>query len=205
MTQPPEAPPQPEPPKPQPPQQQNPQADPNAPWGDEANFDASKAKSLITNLRGDKDRLKTQLDQAAADREELDRLRGEKLTADERALKDAADKAAEAARAEAEAKWGPKYLASELKSAASLVIKDKDDLASFMAFADPSKFTNEAGEIDEEKVMGHLTALYLGRESRQQRQTPQWGQHSASGQPPKRPGDDGRAALEKRHGVKNSQ
>lgn len=185
------------------PQQQDSQEDSDTPpWGD--NFDPHTAWKLIENLRGDKAKQKTALEQAAADREELDRLRTERLTADEKALKEATDKAAEAARAEAAATWGPKYLTSELKSAAAQVINDPDQLKSFMAFADPSKFTNDDGEIDEEKVMGHLTALYVGRDTQQQRQAPQWGQHSGNGQPPKRPGDDGRAALEKRHGVKNS-
>jgi hypothetical protein len=189
--------------QPQPkPQQTDPQVDPDAPWGDDENFDPSKAKSLIKNLRGDKTKLQTQLEQAAADREELETLRRERLSADEKALQDAADKAAAEAQAAADAKWGPKYLTSELKSCAAQVIKDKDDLASFMAFADPSKFVGEDGEIDEEKVMGHLTALYVGRSTRQQ--APQWGQHSGNQRPPGQAGDAGRAALEKRHGVKQS-
>lgn len=184
-------------------QQQESQANSETPpWGDD--FSPEKAWSLINNLRGDKEKQKTALEQAATEREELEKLRSEKLTADERAVKEAAEQAAKAARAEADATWAPKYLTSELKSAAAQVIKDKDDLASFMAFADPSKFTNEAGEIDEEKVMGHLTALYVGRESRQHKPAPQWGQHSGNGRPPGQAGDAGRAALEKRHGVKQS-
>lgn len=203
MTVPPEDPKQPDPTKQPDPKPQDPQADPEKPpWGDD--FDAQKAWSLITNLRGDKDRQKTALEQAAADRAELEELRKSKLTADERAIADAKEQAAKEAQAAADAKWGPKYLTSELKSAAALVIKDPDDLKSFMAIADPTRFTTEDGEIDQEKVMGHLTALYVGREARQQKQPPNWGQNSGNGRPPGQAGDAGRAALEKRHGVKQS-
>lgn len=188
-------------PNPQPQQEPNPPADQKPPWGDD--FDAEKAWNLIKNLRGDKDKLKSDLEQqATADREELEKLRNERLSADERALKEAKEQAANEARSEADAQWRSRYLTSELKGIAASVIKDGDQLKSFMAITDPSKFVGENGEIDEEKVMGHLTALYVG--SQQQRAPRQWGQYSAPGEPIEKPGATARAALEKRHGVKNS-
>jgi hypothetical protein len=79
----------------------------------------------------------------------------------------------------------------------------EDQLPTFMAIADPKRFADETGNIDESKVQHLAGALFGTSEVRQQRQTPQWGQ--SSGKPPgKRPGDDARAALEKRHGVKNT-
>lgn len=62
---------------------------------------------------------------------------------------------------------------------------------------DASKFADANGDIDEEKVMGKLTALFGQPEQTQQRRS--WGQHG--GQPPgKMPGDAGRAEAAKRFG-----
>lgn len=74
-----------------------------------------------------------------------------------------------------------------------------DALDSFVAVADPRKFAGENGDVDEEKVMGHMTAIFgAGQQSQQPGR--QWGQHS--GNPVgARPGDAARAALKKRHNV----
>jgi hypothetical protein len=71
-----------------------------------------------------------------------------------------------------------------------------DQLDSLMGWVNPAAFATD-GKIDETKVRQHLGNLLGAQESRQ------WGQ--SSGQPAgKNVGDDGRSALEKRHGVKNS-
>lgn len=70
-----------------------------------------------------------------------------------------------------------------------------DQLNTFMAIADPKKFASANGDIDEDKVMGHLTAFFGPQ------QASNWEQHSGS-MPGVRAGETARAALEKRHGVK---
>ncbi len=131
---------------------------------------------------------------------ELEGLRNEKLSASDKALKEAANTAAVAAKAEAEAAWRPKYQAAQLKSAAGTVIKDSEQLDAFLAFADPAKFVGDDGEIDTEKVMGHLTALYgQQQQAGGQQQRPAWGQHSG-GTPPVKPGEAGKAEASKRFG-----
>jgi hypothetical protein len=75
-----------------------------------------------------------------------------------------------------------------------------DQLESFLAIASPKAFANEIGDIDESKVQHHANRLFGPNEPQQQHQ---WGQHSSGGAPGKQRGDDVRAALEKRHGVRN--
>lgn len=71
---------------------------------------------------------------------------------------------------------------------------------SFVEYAKLDAFRGEDGQIDTEKVMGHLTAITVARQQSQR----DWGQHS--GQPTgQQPGDTGRAALRKRHGVGNDE
>lgn len=172
---------------------------PKPPWGDD--FDAQRAWSLVQNLRGDKDKLTADLAQAAADREELDKLRNEKLTADEKALKDATEKAAAEARSAAEAELRPKFQTAQLKSVAAQVITDSDQLASFMAVTDPGKFAGDDGEIDEAKVMGHLTALFGARQAAAPARN--WGQTSAGhAGPAPEPGSGGKAEAQRRFGTK---
>lgn len=134
--------------------------------------------------------------------QELESLRNDKLSADEKAVKEATTKAAAEAKAEADAVWRPKYQAAQLKSAAGQVIKDSDQLESFMAVTDPAKFAGDDGEIDSEKVIGHLTALFggSGQQSGQQ-QARNWGQHSGGNGTSNRPGDAGKAAAAKRFGT----
>lgn len=89
----------------------------------------------------------------------------------------------------------------QLMAAASQVLSG-GELSAFMAIADAKRFAGDDGTIDADKVSGHLRTLF--RLDEQPQQPPrQWGQYS-SGAPGKEPGDDARAALEKRHGVKRS-
>ena len=88
-------------------------------------------------------------------------------------------------------------LSGQMRSIAQQFISG-DALESFVTYAPADAFTTADGNIDEEKVAGHLTAIFATRQ-----QPKQWGQYSATGGPSKQPGDDARAALEKRHGIKN--
>lgn len=186
-------------PKPEPKTEGQPNpADQDPPWGKD--FDPARAWDTITKQRENEKTLRAQLTQAATDREELERLRNEKLSADELAVKEAKEQAAAEAKTASDAEWSGRFLTSELKGIAAGVIRDDKELESFMELVDPKKFANADGGIDKDKLMGHLTALYVGRGGT----PPQWGQYSAPGQPPQRPGEQGRTALEKRHGVKNS-
>lgn len=141
----------------------------------------------------------------------LQELEDGKLNADQKALKDAVTKAANDAKSAADAEWRPKYQASELKSVASQVLKG-EQLKSFMAVTDPAKFAGDDGEIDEEMVMGHLTAIFGvgGQQGGQQQsgnghqQQPSWGQHSGGTGTPVRPGEAGRAEATKRFGAKTT-
>jgi hypothetical protein len=87
--------------------------------------------------------------------------------------------------------------ADKLRTIAGQVLNGSA-LDSFVEGALMSAFTNEAGEVEEEKVMGHLTAIHAA--ALPQQPPRQWGQ--SSGQPAGgRAGDVARAALKKRHGV----
>jgi hypothetical protein len=86
----------------------------------------------------------------------------------------------------------------QLETEAAKIISDPDQLKSFMAIANPKAFANEIGDIDPDKVKGHLTAFYGANEPRPQRN---WGQASGPPGPPSQPGDQARAALKRRHNV----
>ncbi|WP_044109830.1 hypothetical protein [Mycobacterium canetti] len=143
--------------------------------------------------------------QVQAMQQELEALRNEKLSADQKAVKEAE----KAARAAADAEWRPKYQRSELRGIASQVLKG-DQLKAWLDGMNPAAFTDENGEIDEEKVMGHLTAAFgAGGQQGQQQATgqrqPSWGQHSGgAGGGPLRPGEAGRAEAAKRFGAKST-
>ncbi|KMV23343.1 hypothetical protein ACT16_06640 [Mycobacterium heckeshornense] len=138
---------------------------------------------------------------------ELEQLRSEKLTADEKALQEATKKAAEEARAAAIAELRPKLLRSQLKSVASQILAG-EQLDAWLDAVDASKFTGDDGDIDEEKVMGRLTAIFGTRQqitADNQKQRRWWGQHSiVGGSPPAKPGDAGRAEAAKRFGTKTT-
>lgn len=74
-----------------------------------------------------------------------------------------------------------------------------DALDAFTNTADTSKFVGDNGHIDEDKVMGHLTALFgVGPQTDQQQR--QWGQHSGP-IPGDAPGSGGKAEAAKRFGT----
>jgi hypothetical protein len=93
-------------------------------------------------------------------------------------------------------------MSEKLRTVAGQILSG-DALDSFVRYAPVDAYTLDDGGIDEDKVIGHLTALYAARLPQQQPQrAPQWGQYSGQGQPPEQPGSGARAALAKRHGVK---
>lgn len=83
----------------------------------------------------------------------------------------------------------------QLKTIAGQVLNGPA-LDTFVAGALMSAFTNDAGEVDEERVMGHLTAIYAAGQPQHQ-----WGQYSGHPAGSGNAGDGGRAALRKRRGV----
>lgn len=90
----------------------------------------------------------------------------------------------------------------QLKDIVSKIIP-ADQADSFVQYARIDAFTNDDGGIDQDKVMGHLTAIAVARAPQlaTPQQPRQWGQGSAPGGPPHVPGDHARAALKRRHGV----
>jgi hypothetical protein len=129
-------------------------------------------------------------------------LENEKLTADQRTLKEATDKAAAEARAAAEAELRPKLLASQLKAVASASLQG-EQLDAWLDGVDPAKFVGDNGEIDQEKVKANLAKAF-GQGGQFGSGLPQhqnWGQHS--GNPPAKSGADlGRAEATRRFGDK---
>jgi hypothetical protein len=92
----------------------------------------------------------------------------------------------------------------QLRDVASKHIPE-GQLDAFLAVVNPKAFANELGDVDEAKVAQHASIIFGVAAPEQSPPAPprQWGQHSAGGGPGKRAGDDGRAALQTRHGVKN--
>jgi hypothetical protein len=134
----------------------------------------------------------------------ISELEAEKLTDAEKAAEAAKVEAAESARAAAEAEWKPRLQAAELKALAGTIL-DKDQLTAFLEIVDVSKFAKDDGAIDEEKVMGHLTAIYGQPRQREfgngLPQHPNWGQNGAK--PPAPSGAAlGLAEAERRFGKK---
>lgn len=86
--------------------------------------------------------------------------------------------------------------AEQFKAVAGQVVSG-ERLDALARAVDLSKFTGSDGQIDESKVMGHLTAMFGVRDD-----PPNYGQHSgAHVGAGSRPGDAGRAAAAKRFGT----
>lgn len=134
---------------------------------------------------------------------ENENLKTERMSADEKALKDAREEAAKQARAEAEAQYLPQIRAAKVQSIASGIVSG-DRLSAFMDVVDTSKLLDESGQVSEEKVMGYLTAMY-GTTQQAPPAGPRWqnfGQHSPP-PPPQAAGAGGIAEAQKRFGKKN--
>jgi hypothetical protein len=71
-------------------------------------------------------------------------------------------------------------------------------LDSFVNYSRLDAFTNEAGEIDEKEVMGHLTAIHAATQSQPQQSHRNWRQSSGGFGPAKMAGHDARRELKKR-------
>lgn len=147
---------------------------------------------------------------------ENDSLKTEKMSADEKALKTARDEAAKQARQEAEAQYLPQIQRSAVQGIAANIVSG-DQLKAFLdivspalpdgKFAPPTAVLGEDGQVNEEKVMGYLTAMYgTGGQPPAPPAGPRWqnfGQYSPP-PPPQKAGAGGLAAAEKRFGSKKS-
>lgn len=87
---------------------------------------------------------------AKALKEQLEALQTEKLSADEKALKEAQRQAAETARAEADAAWKPKYLSASARAYAAARMEEAK-VDAFLSGANLSAFVGEDGEFDAKK------------------------------------------------------
>jgi hypothetical protein len=85
-----------------------------------------------------------------------------------------------------------------LMSMASQVLSG-GQLTAFMAVADATRYADDDGNIDVDKINADFRTLFRLDEQPQQPGR-QWGQSSGNA-PGRRPGEDGHAALQKRHGV----
>ncbi|WP_052373775.1 phasin family protein [Nocardia otitidiscaviarum] len=118
--------------------------------------------------------------QQVADLEaQLATMQAERMSAEEKAIAEAVAQATESTRTAVAQEWQGKYRTARLEALAGQVL-DKDQLKVFMDVVDTSKFVGEDGEIDSDKVMGHLTGLYgqpreFGAGLPQHRN---WGQHT---------------------------
>jgi hypothetical protein len=124
-----------------------------APWGDDAEFDAEKAKKLIANLRGENTKLKN--------RPVLDDDSRRKLTEYDKLVEsqktEAQKLADETARWQSEAeKWRSASVASTVKAFAATDFADPDDAVRNL---DPSKYLDAGGVIDEKAIQSDLAAL----------------------------------------------
>ncbi|WP_141772474.1 hypothetical protein [Mycolicibacterium neoaurum] len=130
----------------------------------------------------------------------LEELEGERLTADQKAIRDATERAAAEARSAVEAEFRPKLDQAALRSAAAGLLTG-EQLDSFVATTNPAAFYSDGGqEVDPSKVSAHLAALLGTQQPRPVGQKPPaWGQHGV-GSPPSRPGQAGTAEAAKRFG-----
>lgn len=138
--------------------------------------------------------------------EENENLKAAQMSASEKAVNDAAKQAAKEAREAADAEWRPKLQSQQLRAIAGSVLKG-DQLNAWLSGMNPAAFASDTGEIDEEKVMGHLTAAFGVGGDRQQppgQQRRDWGQYSGGSQIPSKPGEAGAAEAAKRFPKKST-
>lgn len=131
-------------------------------------------------------------------RDKLSAFEQDKLTEQEKAVASAAEQARADARAEAEAELRPKLQEMQVRTYAAGVLT-KDQLAAWLPTTNLSYFVGDTGDVDEEKVMGALTAMFGAPET--QRQQRDWGQFR-TGDRKEIPGESGRAEAERRFGTK---
>lgn len=92
----------------------------------------------------------------------------------------------------------PPSSTAQLKAAAAQVLSG-EQLDAFVAAANVSAFTDENGDVDEEKVAGHLTAIFGGTQENHSG-AQNFGQYSGGPRPGSAPGDGGRAEAQRRFG-----
>lgn len=134
--------------------------------------------------------------EAQALQERIAAFEQEKLTDQERAVASAAEQARADARSEAEKELLPRLQEMQVRTYAASILS-KDQLAAWVPTVNLQAFVGESGEVDEEKVMGTLTAIF-GEPQHQQRD---WGQFR-NGDRRATPGESGRVEAERRFGTK---
>lgn len=92
----------------------------------------------------------------------------------------------------------PPNSVQQFKSVAAKIITDPDELEAFLSVANTRAFATENGDIDEDRLTGHLNRIF----GTQQPATPapQYGQYSPP-PPAPTPGAHGRAEAARRHGL----
>jgi hypothetical protein len=125
-------------------------------------------------------------------------LENAQLSADEKALKDAVDQAKADATAQVQALYLPRLQLSEIRSVAASIL-DEEQLDGWLEGLNPAKFVGEDGEVDKDKVMTSLTAMF-GRSRQQSSQPRQWGQYTNQTPATGQPGSAGRAEAQRRFG-----
>ena len=136
---------------------------------------------------------------------QLAELQAEKLTDAEKVVAEAKAEAETSTRAALETEWRPKLQAAQLETIAARILDD-EQMKSFMAIVDASKFVGADGNIDRDAVAGHLTAIY-GKPREFGAGVPQhmnWGQNG-TGAPAPSGAAAGRAEAQKRFGKKPDQ
>lgn len=131
----------------------DPQADPAAPWGSDDEFDADKAKKLITNLRSENTKLKNRevlTDDHKAALAELEKIRQANTTDLEKAQ-------AETTRWQTDAEtWRKAAVGSKIQALAAESFADPTD--AIAALADKN-FLDAGGQIDENAIRTELAGV----------------------------------------------
>jgi hypothetical protein len=123
-------------------------------------------------------------------------LENAQLSADEKAMKDAVDQAKAEAVAEAQALYLPRLQLSDIRGIAATIL-DAEQLDGWLEGLNPAKFVGDDGNVDKDKVMTNLTAMF-GRSRQQSSQVRQWGQYTNQTPATGQPGSAGRAEAARR-------
>jgi streptomycin 6-kinase len=126
----------------------------------------------------------------------ISELESQALSADEKALKEAVDTARAEAATEAQKLYLPRLQLSDIRGIAAPIL-DEDQLEGWLAGIDPKRFVGDDGEVDKDKVMTNLTAMF-GRSRQQSSQVRQWGQYTNQTPATGQPGSAGRAEAQRR-------
>ena len=161
--------------------------------------DAERANYFKFHDRRKSDRLKAYGDitpeQALQWKQEVDEARRNSLQPSERALEDARNEAAAAARAQAETEWAGLMTETVIEQ----FVTDPQQRQVVLAGLNPAQFMTE-GKFDKNKLIGHMTGLAAAFGAGAGTPPRQWGQNGVE-TPPVRPGAAGLAEAQRRQGI----